>query len=246
MSKVSNALMNAGLELVRPREAVEVPAAGPAAMPGSMPAASGALDPDFVKLYYAVEALRSRERAVVIQFVASTPGEGTSTVASQFARVAASESGQAVLFVDCDPHSRGIPGRGAPVAALVDVLDGGASKRLEHDALGAAESYLSARLAGGRHALLQYQGNALGELFDRCRSNFDITVLDCPAATQNPDSLALARYCDGTVLVVEAEKTRRPVIQSVLAELERFGGQTIGMTLNRRRQHIPGWLYHRL
>src|SRR4051812_3246807 len=58
-------------------------------------------EPAFVQLYYAVEARRTSAMPLVLQFVAPTSGAGASTVASGYARVAADDSAQPVLFVDC-------------------------------------------------------------------------------------------------------------------------------------------------
>ncbi|MBV8651894.1 MAG: hypothetical protein JO255_10545 [Alphaproteobacteria bacterium] len=73
-----------------------------------------------------------------------------------------------------------------------------------------------------------------------------MVVLDCPATTEHPDSAALARHCDGTVLVVRAEGVRQAVIRASKLGIERMGGQILGVVLNRRRKYIPEWLYRSL
>src|SRR4051795_11728991 len=56
----------------------------------------------FVQLYYAIEARRSNAMPLVVQFVSPAAGAGASLVAAGYARVAASDSAQPVLFVDCN------------------------------------------------------------------------------------------------------------------------------------------------
>jgi Mrp family chromosome partitioning ATPase len=51
---------------------------------------------------------------------------------------------------------------------------------------------------------------------------------------------------DGVVLVVEADKTRWPVAQSVKERIIQHGGNVLGMVLNKRRYYIPGFIYNRL
>jgi Mrp family chromosome partitioning ATPase len=54
--------------------------------------------------------------------------------------------------------------------------------------------------------------------------------------------LALARFCDGTVLVVEAETTSRQSVDETKQALERFDGQIIGVVFNHYKSYIPRWL----
>jgi protein-tyrosine kinase len=48
------------------------------------------------------------------------------------------------------------------------------------------------------------------------------------------------------VLVVEAEKTKWPVIQDVKEKLISHGGNILGIVFNKRRYYIPRWLYNRI
>ncbi len=68
--------------------------------------------PSFVQLYYAIEARRTSAMPLVVQFISPTPGTGASTVASGYARVAADDCAQPVLYIDCNP-SKVKPRRGA-------------------------------------------------------------------------------------------------------------------------------------
>src|SRR4051812_20404966 len=58
--------------------------------------------PSFVQLYYAIEARRSNAMPLVIQFVSPSAGTGASMVAAGYARVAADDSPQPVLYIDCN------------------------------------------------------------------------------------------------------------------------------------------------
>ena len=52
----------------------------------------------------------------------------------------------------------------------------------------------------------------------------------------------MSRYCDGSVLVVGAGQTRQWEIENAKSLLERLGGQTVGVELNRERSVLPRWL----
>jgi len=48
------------------------------------------------------------------------------------------------------------------------------------------------------------------------------------------------------VLVLAAEETRWPVAERVKDNIERSGGRVLGIALNKRRYHIPAFVYQRL
>jgi Mrp family chromosome partitioning ATPase len=74
----------------------------------------------------------------------------------------------------------------------------------------------------------------------------DWVVIDGPAFTMYPDGALLAGVTGGAVLVVEAESTRSEVADEAKRVVEATGARVVGAVLNRRRYHIPGFLYRRL
>src|SRR5262249_25544890 len=56
--------------------------------------------PEMVARYYNIDARRDGDGALVLQFLASRPGEGTSTVVREFAAFAAGEDTSSVLLID--------------------------------------------------------------------------------------------------------------------------------------------------
>lgn len=201
----------------------------------------------FVQLYYAIEARRTSAMPLVIQFTSPTPHTGASTIASGYARVAADDCAQPVLFVDCNPNMPALAGRGRnrkaepPPPTLFDTFRRGLPLT---DALRPAQdakNLVWARLAPGDRPLLALGGDRLQQMLDMLRATHPVIVLDTPP-TDAPEAAAVARYCDGTVLVVEAGKTRQWEIENAKALLERLGGQPIGAVLNRERQLVPRWM----
>ena len=75
----------------------------------------------FVELYYAIEARRTSAMPLVVQFISPTPGAGASIVASGYARVAADDCAQPVLYIDCNAAPPK-PRRGASRTAATDVV----------------------------------------------------------------------------------------------------------------------------
>jgi Mrp family chromosome partitioning ATPase len=201
-------------------------------------------------LYYNIAALRTSDAPVVLQFVASRPGEGTSAIARAFARFAAGEETGAVLLVDCSCH--GTPARTLSAAArmpgpsLADVARAGEPLETAIEPGRMSAHLHQARLADHPNSLLHTNATAWASLLDQARQRYRFTILDCPAVSTNPDSVVLSRSCDGVVVVVEAESTRAPVIRATIEMVERFGGRVLGLAFNRRRFYIPRWIYRRL
>jgi Flp pilus assembly CpaE family ATPase len=197
--------------------------------------------PELIRLFHATNAMNAEFRPFVLQFLASTPGEGTSTMAAGYAMIAAAERAKSVLLVDCGPgeDEGGYDGPSTLIRAFKET-------RLTDSAIQpipALNGLAVARLSRSANPLLEIDGAELRMLFDVTKRRYPIIVLDCPAASVAPDSLALSQYADGTVLVVRAETTRRAVIASTRDAIDRFGGQVIGAVFNRRKMYIPGWLY---
>ncbi len=204
---------------------------------------------EFVRLHYAIEALRAEDRPIVLQFLAATPGEGTSTVATGFATVAAAERPHATLLVDCHGSAAAavVPMRARAEEArptLIEAFRDGLTLRAA--TWPDAEGLWRARLGPGVNPLLGLGGTELRALLSRLGESYATVALDCPAASVSPDGVALSRHCDGSVLVVRAAHARAQAVEETARALGRAGGQLLGCVLNRRRNHLPGWLERRL
>ncbi len=240
--------------------------AGAGGAQAAWPAVRGvALSADFVRLHYAIEALRSEGRPIVLQFVSASAGEGTSTVATGFAAVAASERPGAVLVVSCgEPAAEAARARAAPTLVGAAPALAGAARRgtdgapagvpslIEAVAAGqpaaaavwrsaSCRGLLRARLGVSAHPLMEIGSGALRRLLNGLGESYATVVLDCAPAT-SPDSAALSRHCDGTVLVVRAGVARVAAIDKARTAVERAGGHVVGVVLNRRRRALPSWL----
>jgi Mrp family chromosome partitioning ATPase len=198
----------------------------------------------FVELYYAIEARRTSAMPLVVQFISPTPGAGASFVASGYARVAADDCSQPVLYIDCNPSVPVRSRRGAaesPKPTLFDALRKGLPLTDAITPARESKNLLWARLGPGDRPLLALGGDRLQSMLDMLRANHPVIVLDTPP-TEAPEAAAVSRYCDGSVLVVAAGRTKQWEIENAKALLERLGGQTVGAVLNREPSVLPRWL----
>jgi Mrp family chromosome partitioning ATPase len=205
--------------------------------------AIGRHHPSFVQLYYAIEARRSNAMPLVIQFISPSSGNGASLVAGGYARVAADDSAQPVLYVDCNGSvtkpRKGDKAPGPPT--LFDALRRGVPLAEAIQPVPDSPNLVCARLAHGDRPLLAFGGDRFRSMLDMLRTSHPVIVLDTPP-TEAPESAAVSRYCDGSVLVVAAGRTRQWEIETARSLLERLGGQTVGVVLNRERSLLPRWL----
>jgi len=84
------------------------------------------------------------------------------------------------------------------------------------------------------------------KLLDSMKKNHRFVVVDLPAVSEASWAARLARLCDGVGLVVEAERLRWEVVNRAKEQLLNSKANILGVVLNKRRFHIPGWLYRRL
>jgi len=200
----------------------------------------------FVELYYAIEARRTSAMPLVVQFISPTPGAGASFVASGYARVAADDCSQPVLYIDCTaapPKPRRGSSTPQPLT-LFDALRRGLPLTDAVTKAANSNNLLWARLGPGDRPLLALGGDRLQSMLDMLRGTYPVIVLDTPP-TDAPESAAVSRYCDGSVLVIAAGRTKQWEIETAKALLERLGGQTVGAVLNREPAVLPRWLGRR-
>ncbi|MCS7032836.1 MAG: CpsD/CapB family tyrosine-protein kinase, partial [Phycisphaerae bacterium] len=88
--------------------------------------------------------------------------------------------------------------------------------------------------------------NRLRRLLDAVVPNYRYVVIDLPPLEDSPEAARLAAVCDGAVLVIEAERIRKPVVFEALQTLQEAGVNILGTVLNKRTFPVPEWLYERV
>jgi protein-tyrosine kinase len=78
------------------------------------------------------------------------------------------------------------------------------------------------------------------------RQTFDYTVLYGPPAGAGSEAALLGSLCDGMVLVVEANLTRRVAAQKVKERLHAANARLLGTVLSQRTFPIPETIYKKL
>ncbi len=78
------------------------------------------------------------------------------------------------------------------------------------------------------------------------RNHFDYVLLDLPPLNKYADGVVLGGVCDGIILVVRANRSRRDTALRAVSDLKAANIRLLGVTLNQRTFEIPSAIYHRL
>lgn len=205
--------------------------------------APGPLAPPLMPLLAAIRPLLDSKAGVVLHVVAATAGEGSSTIAREFAMLAGTTGHRRTLLLDADRRSPQTArafgcdtGRG-----LVEFLWGGLDDTEVLQAIGG--TMLSVTCLTGEHGPAAIDAESVRELYSRLREQFELIVVDCPAVGDGGYSTLLPDAADGVILVVQAEKTRPAVVSHAKDLVTQAGGHVLGAVLNRRTNYIPEFLY---
>jgi Mrp family chromosome partitioning ATPase len=195
-----------------------------------------------------VEVLLGRSMRRVIGFMGSVPNEGTTTLAVHFAFLVARVSGKRVLLVDADmarSHFSLSEALGQR-EGLTELLR--TPKPLEEVILGTEEPklhFLPAGLDQIQHVEAVSSG-PIRPLLDRLGQLYDAVVVDNASILEHPEAPLIGAACDGVVLVVRANRTRREIAQRALAELNYARCRILGSVLNARQISLPSFLRERV
>ncbi len=192
-----------------------------------------------------VESLLPSPGGKILQFIGSRKGEGTSTIVRQFAGISALKMGKSVLVLDTDGIDpvQHVLFDVHPKYCLNEVItDGGPIERAYCQV---ADPQLSVCVVSGNSVSPAQVLNDSG-LWEKFRIHFDHIIIDSPPLEESSDGLAMVRKADGVILVIEAEKTRWPVVQNLRDSIIQYGGNILGVVFNKRRYYVPGWIYKRL
>jgi Mrp family chromosome partitioning ATPase len=204
----------------------------------------------------------------VVQFVSARTGEGTSTVAREFAHFASHRTQKAAWLVDLDllnaPQHKaiaaddgryGVMGRQSAASPdgssffTVQPPTRGPDGRPWPDA-----RYLVAHAVGGSHLwVTRFRREILqpdqrvsilptGDYWRALRRHAEVVVIDAPAADRSGAAMAVAPFVDFNILVVAADEGDTAAPASLKESIQNAGGHCAGLVFNRGRAEPPGFL----
>lgn len=152
-----------------------------------------------------------------------------------------------VLLVDANPRYASVAGQFGVAShpGLGDCLAG--ELPVSECIVATSSPNLSVLPAGSGSNLASHLSEQRSStVFRDLRKHFDLIVIDLPPAREMDEAILASHLADGFLLVLESERIRRQVAQRVKRQFEQIDAKLLGVVLNKRRNHIPGWLYRRL
>jgi protein-tyrosine kinase len=187
----------------------------------------------------------------VVLFVGATLGSGATTTASNFAAMLAQDAQAKVLLIDANLRVKKTFGRGRQRdnqnesdVSLAGLL--AADSSTVYPVPGPGNLYVLPSGTQCAAPLSLFQSESFDQFLQTVRKRFDHVVIDAPPLSGFPESIVLSRKADGVILVVEAGRTRRRAGLWAKQQIEDAGGKILGVVLNKRKFHIPNWLYRHI
>lgn len=199
-------------------------------------------------LHHQIDFLLAGNANKIIQFMGSRRGEGVSTVVREFAKMAVEKHGKSVLVLDSayqDPARR-INFNITCEYGWLDLLEKGELVDKAFFRFGESSLYFAPVSVQASLAPPVDDISASVTLWNKLKERFDLILVDSSSDLNTAESIALTRNVDGVVLVVEAGKSRKRVLQSIKKKILANGGNILGVVLNKRRYYIPEAIYRKL
>jgi len=210
----------------------------------------------------------SPDQVRVIQFAGATPGDGTSTVAREFARFAAGRAARPVWLVDldlagagqyraiaADSRRHGVLGRpsagspdGSAFFAVRPPMEGP-----DGQVWADARFLVAYPVGGGRLWVTRFRREAMvegqqarihagGAYWKALRQHAELIVVDAPAEDGAQAAVAVAPFVDFTILVVAAGHGEASAPAALKEAIVKAGGRCAGLFLNRAHAEPPSFL----
>lgn len=196
----------------------------------------------------ALEASFVSKKKRSLLFTSTTEGEGTTTIATNFARFLAMQGQHRILV--CELNARrpsfaqvfSING----TRGMTDYFSQRTDLRSIVQTIGPDEIDV---LHVGRHDPTMIQihlAQVLPEFLEDAFNLYDTIIIDAPPVIDCPETPPMAGLVDGVVMVVRVGRTKRDTVARAIERVSRFGGEVLGVVLNRKKFYIPEFLYKRI
>lgn len=203
-----------------------------------------------LNLKNAIDSEMKASASRVILFTSAVRGEGKTTIVASLARVLSLGESHKILLVDCSIRGPAL-GRLFGVRGgkgILDFLEGRAN--LGEIVQTVTPGILDLVTVGTSDSPDIGQPLARSDRFaafiKEAAKAYRYVLIDSSAILEAPETPILGAHADGIVMVVYAGKTKREVIKRAMVMVQKLDGKFIGTVLNRKKYHIPEFLYRRV
>lgn len=183
-------------------------------------------------------------RGLKLAVVGIDDGVGASLIAITLANLHSERSYAKTMIIDLDRKNATVAkafgaGQNQSSIRLFTMTPSGTADEFNTETTSAAEPDSSSRtVAVNNHseelAMIKNLQAAAGE------SQF--VVVDCPPMSRPGATFSVLSQMDQVLLVVQAEKSSTEAVARAIRQIERAGGNIVGLVLNQTESHVPNWI----
>ena len=164
-----------------------------------------------------------REGGYALALVSAHPSAGVTHVRQIIELMLNENEASCATSVDCD--LLGLPDTGPP-----ELTHNGKNGRRPKRDRGLTRS----------KGLARYR-DRIGHL-NKLREAYTFVLLDCHSLAERTDVLGLAPVVDGTIVIVECNRTTTSQLDDLERNIEKYGGTILGSVLNKSSSSVPNWM----
>jgi len=164
-----------------------------------------------------------REGGYALALVSAHPSAGVTHVRQIIELMLNENEASCATSVDCD--LLGLPDTGPP-----ELTHNGKNGRRPKRDRGLMRS----------KGLARYR-DRIGHL-NKLREAYTFVLLDCHSLAERTDVLGLAPVVDGTIVIVECNRTTTSQLDDLERNIEKYGGTILGSVLNKSSSSVPNWM----
>lgn len=185
----------------------------------------------------------SQGKYQIISLVSAYDGEGSTEIAFELA-LKLSTAGKRVLIVDAEASDWGVYREFRyKIPECINGLLQDTSKET-HTVLQIENTnvFYSCFCKNSADKEVAYNSDRFSALFKNLRGVFDHILV----ITETSTGLSIAhstQISDASIVIIQAERTRRPVVTQLIENIKLNGGTILGLVLNKRPLYIPPMIY---
>jgi len=209
------------------------------------------LQPYVAQIYTHLYVSGDQPPAKRLAVTAAERGEGKTSLGLALACQLTSYLGAAVAFIEANlraPAAARLAGEGPDHPGFGDLLAGHAELEQATIALGDQLPDLvpAGTVRDPSQTVTAMNKDILHQTLDRLGQTYQYLILETPPINLYPEAQVLVALADQVLLVVRAGATSREAAAQAVKRIELAGGKTPSVVLNRKKLHLPEFLYKRL
>lgn len=166
-----------------------------------------------------------------LTITSSIEGEGKTTVAVELAKLYGERENKRIVIIDCNAENSSIIKQFNVDNKYVlwDYLSGDASI---DNCINKVNEYIDVIDLGVPKSDEAMTSQSLREILDELSVYYELIIIDSPSVLESADAEVISGQCDGTLLVINSNKSKRMQVLNANEKLQKCGANTIGIIVN--------------